>query len=1533
MKNQFKIAFTLALVLSLIAATVVLADTLLTDGDGLAPIVDTPSLALGNVCAGATVTKPILHAIDSSGHPGKGNNVFADGSGVVVSVTSVSGNGLSATGGGKITLPSNWVETKTITSDSVSSSITFAAGKTTGSFSGTVNYKAEGPGSNGGTLTRTDTLAVTANVVNCDTTPPTLNLPASLTVEATGSTGAAVTFTATADDANPAHPAVTCSPASGSTFPLGASTVSCSATDAAGNTATGSFTVTVQDTTPPAVTPPSNIVFEATGGSGAVVSYSGQSAFDLVDGPLTPSCSPASGSTFGLGLNTVTCSATDSHNNTGSRSFTINVTDTTAPALSLPADLTVEAAGPAGAMATFSASASDLVDGPVAVSCDHNSGATFPLGVTTVTCSATDKNNNTSTGSFKVNVLDTTAPTLTIPASSSLEATGPTGTVAAFTATANDIVDGALAVTCSPASGSVFPLGATEVTCSAKDTHDNTATGTFTLTVVDKTAPKLTLPADQQLEATGPSGAVATFTASAADLVDGSVTPVCNAASGATFPLGTTKVTCTATDAAGNQASGSFVIIVKDTTPPTLVWNGGITDNATYSYGSVPAEPTCTAVDGGSGPDTCVVTGYGSSAGSYTLTATARDQAGNKTVETRTYSVTPIDPTCVVTGFTGVYDAAAHGASGICTGIGGESAGTLSLGGTFTNVPGGTVHWTFTGNGNYNAKSGDVNIAITQRPVTANANALTKVFGDADPTLNYQVTGGSLANGDAFTGSLTRISGENVGAYAIQQGTLALNANYALTFAGADLTITPRPVSVTAGPQTKVYGDTDPALIYQITSGNLVNADTFSGSLNRDAGENVGSYPITRGSLALSGNYALTFKGADLTITPRPVTVTAGALTKVYGDADPALIYQITGGSLAFNDVFTGSLTRDAGENVGSYPITQGTLALGSNYDLAFVDAKLAITPRPLTVTAGAQTKVYGDSDPVLTYKITNGSLAFSDAFTGSLTRAAGENVGSYAITQDTLALSSNYNLTFNGARLTITPRPASVIADNQSKIYGQDNPALTAQVSGTVNGDKLDFTLSTTAVKFSGVGSYPIAVTLGSNPNYAVTPADGALKITPKAASVTAEDKTRIYGDNNPDLTAQVSGTLNGDTLDFSLATTATKTSNVGPYPITITLGLNPNYDISTTSGSLLITQRPLTVTAGPQTKVYGDPDPALTYQITSGNLVNADTFGGSLTRTAGENVGSYAITQGSLVLSSNYALSFVGANLAVTPRPVSVTADALTKVYGDADPALTYQITDGSLVNGDKFSGSLTRDAGEKVGTYAITQGTLALSTNYTLIFVGAKLAITPALLTVTADNQTKLLNAPNPIFTFKVYGLKNGETASVLTTQPTCASPATTTSPVGSYPITCSGGSATNYTFAYVPATLTIQYRFDGFLQPINDTAHTQLCGSPCPVSIFKGGSTIPVKFQLKDANGVVVQTTGALQWLAPLKGGPTTAAVDESSFTDSATLGTVYYWDGQQYHYNWSTKGLATGFYYRIGVKLDDGQIFYVYIGLR
>ncbi|MGC4111427.1 MAG: MBG domain-containing protein [Nocardioides sp.] len=271
-----------------------------------------------------------------------------------------------------------------------------------------------------------------------------------------------------------------------------------------------------------------------------------------------------------VGSYAVAASITDP-NYIGAASGTLVIRDVTAPVLALPANAIVEATGPAGAPATFSASATDNVDGAVPVTFSAAPGSVFPLGTTTVTASATDIAGNTATDVFTVTVRDTTAPSLSAPPSLLVEAAGPGGAIVSYTATANDLVSGMVGVSGAPASGNIFPLGVTSVQLAATDAAGNTATGTFTVTVRDTLAPVLSLPANFTVDASSVFGAVVTYSASAADAVGGSVPVTLSPASGSTLPVGNTIVTASATDASGNTATGNFVVTVR--APATALLN------------------------------------------------------------------------------------------------------------------------------------------------------------------------------------------------------------------------------------------------------------------------------------------------------------------------------------------------------------------------------------------------------------------------------------------------------------------------------------------------------------------------------------------------------------------------------------------------------------------------------------------------------------------------------------------------------------------------------------------------------------------------------------------------------------------------------------------------------------------------------------------------------------------------------------------------------------------------------------------------
>jgi hypothetical protein len=190
---------------------------------------------------------------------------------------------------------------------------------------------------------------------------------------------------------------------------------------------------------------------------------------------------------------------------------------------------------------------------------------------------------------------DNVAPVLTLPSNITQEATGPVSTPVAFVVSATDAIQGPVTATATPASGSGFVLGATTVNVTASDVGGNTANNSFTVTIVDTTAPQLTVPASPVIVTTlSTAGATVNFSVSASDVVDLAPVVVATPGSGSNFPLGDTHVNVTATDATGNQAMQSFVVRVtglpdigiKETTGPEIADGVGSTGFGPVSLGS-----------------------------------------------------------------------------------------------------------------------------------------------------------------------------------------------------------------------------------------------------------------------------------------------------------------------------------------------------------------------------------------------------------------------------------------------------------------------------------------------------------------------------------------------------------------------------------------------------------------------------------------------------------------------------------------------------------------------------------------------------------------------------------------------------------------------------------------------------------------------------------------------------------------------------------------------------------------------------------
>jgi flavin reductase (DIM6/NTAB) family NADH-FMN oxidoreductase RutF len=489
-----------------------------------------------------------------------------------------------------------------------------------------------------------------------------------VTAEATSATGASITYHVRAYDPGSGNPiSATCTPpgATGSgdfdvtaDFPLGDTSVTCT-TIAPDYSRT--ITVHVVDTTPPFMSQPPDVTTSTTNPVGAAVSWDPLTATDIVDGSLTPVCSPTSGSTFPVGATTVTCTAIDSHGNSAQKQFNVMVTldDTQAPTFTtVPDSQTVEATEPGGAAVTYvTPTATDNSGLPPSISCDHASGSLFSLGATTVTCTATDGAGNAATATFAITVQDTTPPTLSLPGDTVFETESPAGIAVSYAASASDAGAGSISPTCSPASGATFPIATTEVNCSANDGHGNTASGHFdvTVTLVDHTAPVLSgVPSDRVVEANGPGGSDVNFpTPTATDALDGPIAVVtCSPSSGIRFPIGMTTIGCSATDAHGNVGTASFRITVADTTPPNLIVPAarsvyattptGIANTVSSVVSFLSAASASDLVDGNP-----AVTNDASSflpVGTLTIRFSARDASGNTTFKEVALTVLPPPP-------------------------------------------------------------------------------------------------------------------------------------------------------------------------------------------------------------------------------------------------------------------------------------------------------------------------------------------------------------------------------------------------------------------------------------------------------------------------------------------------------------------------------------------------------------------------------------------------------------------------------------------------------------------------------------------------------------------------------------------------------------------------------------------------------------------------------------------------------------------------------------------------------------------------
>jgi M6 family metalloprotease-like protein/uncharacterized repeat protein (TIGR02543 family) len=724
---------------------------------------------------------------------------------------------------------------------------------------------------------------------------------------------------------------------------------------------------------------------------------------------------------------------------------------------------------------------------------------------------------------------------------------------------------------------------------------------------------------------------------------------------------------------------------------------------------------------------------------------------------------------------------------------------------------------------NYAITYEDGNLSITKKTLNITADDKSKVYGDLDPAFTV-VYGGFITgeNSSYLTGSLSinRSAGENAGTYTITPSGFT-SSNYNINYVIGTLTITKKSLLITAENKAKVYGDVDP--VYTVTYNGFITGDNSSNltgtlTFNRIAGENVGSYTITPSGLTAL-NYTITFETGTLTISKKPLLITADNKEKVYGSPEPTYTVTYNGFVLGDNVAnLTGTLllNRAAGENVGNYTITPSGLT-STNYNISFANGTLNITQKSLLISADDKEKFYGSADPVLTasyFGFIIGENAANLSGTLSINRLAGEDVGYYLITPSGLT-SSNYAISFVDGILSINQKTLIITANDSQKVYGTSDPNYNVSYDGFIEGDDysdLIGSLTFTREEGEAVGQYAVTPAGLSAMNYAIDYEDGTLTITPKELIITANSEQKVYGDLDPTFTVTYDGFIEGDgpaDLIGALSFNRVAGENVGNYAVTPSGLTATNYAIDFEDGALTITPKTLHLTADDKEKVYGDLDPAFTASYAGFVYTDGvESLSGTLTfdRAAGEDVGFYSITPSGLT-STNYSILYVDGTLAINPKGLIISTNDSQKVYGSPDPNFT--VSYEGFVVGDDATGlggilAFDRVEGEDVGDYAVTPSGLT-SLNYAIDFEDGMLSITPKPLYITADDKDKIYGEVDPLFTVAYDGFIDGD--GIQNLEGELFIERAEGEDVGIYAIMPSGLTSTNYGIEFMEGTLTI------------------------------------------------------------------------------------------------------------------------------
>jgi hypothetical protein len=653
------------------------------------------------------------------------------------------------------------------------------------------------------------------------------------------------------------------------------------------------------------------------------------------------------------------------------------------------------------------------------------------------------------------------------------------------------------------------------------------------------------------------------------------------------------------------------------------------------------------------------------------------------------------------------------------------------------------------------------------------------------------------------------------------------DAAYLPGFARRHISISKASLNIIAEDKAKLTGEADP--VFTARYEGFVNdddANKLTGTLQFTTQVNGGSSLIIPSGLT-SNNYVITFVNGTLT----EGSVAFAAINKIYGDvpfnpgarslSGASVVYTVADPAIATVNISGLVEIKGTGTTTVTANFTSGETAT----------AALHVDQKAVTVTANPQTRVYAQANPQLTvsytglvYNETPAVITTQPEVTTTATQAS--PVGKYAITASG-AVAQNYKFSYQPNIMTVTQAALVVKADDKSKLYGQENPALTLSYLGLAAQDNgaalnLQTVVSTTATAAAKVDTYPVTVTgLTTAANYTISYAGGNLSVTPAPLNVKADDVDRAQGQPNPVFTFTYTGFVNGDQASNLVTpavatTTATQSSPKGIYPITVSGAASPNYAVTFTNGQISVKNTQTVVFNELPASVYGDAvispvassETGIQPVFTSDNLSVAIIENGKV-RIVGAGTANITAT---FAATDDLVASVISRSLVVAKRLLVVRSDSKTKLYGLANPVFT--ATYDGFVNGETVSTAISAQAIltttatplSPVGTYPVT-GSAASARNYNITYEAGILTIDKAVLTVTADNKTRGFGLDNPAFTLRYTGFVNAESASVIENPPVAVTVAGLDAPAGTYPIVASGGSDENYNFSYVDGVLTV------------------------------------------------------------------------------------------------------------------------------